>query len=179
MASPPPLREQNWHELIEHYTPDGALGRGLFGLVVGSASVTIATFGVVLLLNGPLLGALFGLAVGTVGIAGVLLTLTTLWPLYLSVIGNVESADAYGTGSEPGSAEFETDETVAGTDPEAILKRRYAAGELTREEFERRLDNVMDTRPETRRRASSDGDESSGSDGTETRRHTDYERTRN
>lgn len=172
MADPPPLREQNWHELIEHYTPDGVLGRGLFGFVVASLSASVGMIGIALLFSAGVLGALFGLVVGSVSIAGMLVALTALWPVYLSLIGNIESPKRYGIGSAAHSVEFEADADADGTDPAAILKRRYAAGELTREEFERRLDNVMDTRPDRRDRASTATSEN-GAD------PPDRERTRN
>ncbi|MFB6175850.1 MAG: SHOCT domain-containing protein [Halobaculum sp.] len=177
MAGPPRLRERNWHELIEHYTPDGALGRGLFGLLVGSGSGFLGIVALAVMFNEVgLLPILFGLVGGTVGLAGTLLALVVLWPVYLSLIGNVASADEYGVGAADDPADFEAGRDVntdpGGTDPETILKRRYAAGELTREEFERRLDNVMDARPERRDRASTT---TSGNE----RDRPDRERTRN
>lgn len=88
--------------------------------------------------------------VGLVGsaIAFALLLATTavglavLWPVYRWLIGNVESAAEYpGTGGRDHIADRNRDGDVTPVD---VLKRRYAAGEIDHDEFERRLDSVDD-----------------------------------
>lgn len=140
-------------ERIEHYTPDGALGRWLLGSVVGTAGLWflgLALFDPTLTLLWSVL--LFGLAAPSLLFAGLV-----LWPVYLSLIGNLESAADYSTGdaadagTEPGS---ETDDEE---DPVAILKRRYASGEITEAEFERRLEGLLDADSVDRSRIDANG----------------------
>ncbi|WP_348608090.1 SHOCT domain-containing protein [Halobaculum rarum] len=136
------------HRLLEHYTPDGTLGRVLFvgcaGLVwplLLFAAVT-AGAGVVGLVGSAIAFALL-LATTAVG-------LVVLWPVYLSLIGNVESAADYpDAGGRGGVADRGRDRDATSVD---VLKRRYAAGELDHDEFERRLDRVVDdpSRPHNR-----------------------------
>ncbi|MFB6194185.1 MAG: SHOCT domain-containing protein [Halobaculum sp.] len=146
---------RGYHDRVETYTPDGTLGRLLFGLLVGSPSVYVGAFGLATLfgstgLTGGMVGAVFGLSFSLSGLAGVLVAVTVLWPVYLSLIGNVEHPTAYGAG-ETVSADDEED-------PVAVLKRRYAAGEISREEFERRLDAVVGGATESDRPGSADSD---------------------
>ena len=131
------------HRLLEHYTPHGTLGRVLLGgtalglspfLLIGSWTV----------LSG---GALFPLLVMSLftlvaGIAAFPLGVVVLWPVYLSLIGNIDAPEVYSdvsSGARPDASGRRTET------PEAVLKRRYAAGELSRTEFECRLDDVMET----------------------------------
>ncbi|WP_224269103.1 SHOCT domain-containing protein [Haloprofundus salinisoli] len=141
------------HRLVEHYTPDGMLGRLLLASVTGTLSggafllavFGLASFGFVWFLTGVL-------AAG-VGVVAALLTILTLWPVYLSLIGNIESPERYGRAGPPSTmAAKRADDT----DPSEILKRKYAAGELSDEEFERRLDTLLNADEITRR--GSDGE---------------------
>jgi len=127
------------HRLLEHYTPDGTLGRVLFAGCAGLvwplllfAAVTAGS-GIVGLVGSAIA---FALLLATTGVG-----LLVLWPVYLSLIGNVESAAAYpetdGRG-RIGDRNRDGDET-----PVDVLKRRYAAGEIDHDEFERRLDSVV------------------------------------
>jgi len=129
-----------WHRLLEHYTPDGALGRLLLAAVAGSIGGAALLAAIWAAAASVLLWPLVALASTAVGLVGASLALVALWPVYLSLIGNVESASAYpGAGIAPPP-------TDAGTDPDdavALLKRRYAAGELSEPEFERRLDDLL------------------------------------
>ncbi|WP_135829639.1 SHOCT domain-containing protein [Halorussus halobius] len=149
----PPLgksNRQSWHELVEHYTPDGWLGRLLLAAAtgtVGGTALFLAFF------VWPILAPL----AAAVGLAGVGLALVALWPVYLSLIGNVESASAYPVGGASRTATDAdsvfgvdaTDSTAGGDaddsdDAVELLKRRYAAGDITEEEFERRVDDLLD-----------------------------------
>jgi uncharacterized membrane protein len=125
------------HRLVEHYTPDGTLGRGLLGGTALFFAPLLFLGGSTVLLGGafpPVM--LLGLVALVASVPALLVGIVTLWPVYLSLIGNVESPRAYPEGA---SKPFE-----AGS-PAATLKRRYAAGDLSREEFERRLGDVMET----------------------------------
>ncbi|QLG27612.1 SHOCT domain-containing protein [Halorarum halophilum] len=134
-----PLRRL--HRLLEHYTPDGTLGRlllggpllvlapvlffGGFAMVTGAMSFLVFVTGLVFLLASP---------------PSLVLGVVCLWPVYLSLIGNLESPEAYpGTNRPTGRSDYEED-----ANPEATLKRRYAEGDITREEFEERLDALLD-----------------------------------
>jgi len=134
------------HRLVEHYTPGGTLGRTL----LGGTALLLAPF----MFFGGIAGlgsaanvaafvmALFG---SVVGLPAFFVGILTLWPVYLSLIGNVESAAMYPDGASK-SRPTENRESA-----EAILKRRYAAGELSREQFERQLNAVLDTSESDRR----------------------------
>ncbi|RKD93747.1 SHOCT domain-containing protein [Halopiger aswanensis] len=168
------------HALVERYTPDGALGRFLLGAPSG-------TFGLWLLALvlfeiprwGLSLAALFWTPVLLAfGLPMVLLSLLTLWPIYLSLIGNLDSTAEYPVGSGTGAqatesitAGAETDidrgSTRSPTDPDDIdpfgdLKAKYESGELTEDEFERRLEERLATDVEgstgARRAGTSTGD---------------------
>lgn len=100
----------------------------------------------------PFLAGLLALVGGALtAVVGVL----TLWPVYLSLIGNVDSAADYmsGTGGSASGSRVAAAAAGSGSEPapdesdldaEELLKRRYAAGDLSREEFERRLDTLLD-----------------------------------
>jgi uncharacterized membrane protein len=141
MVGPPPSRsdpDRGWHRLVEQYTPDGTVGRVLLALATSSA----ASLGFVLALAGFATFTLVStfLALLTLGgaLAASLLTVVVLWPVYLSLIGNIDSPADYGTVAAAG--------TVARDDADAteLLKREYAAGNISTEEFERRLDRLLD-----------------------------------
>ena len=157
------------HRLVEHYTPDGTLGRTLMGTTALLCSPLLffggwsAAFG-----SGFLPVALVSVVAALLGTVAFPFGLLVLWPVYLSVIGNVESPSTY-----PEGAVRRRTGRESATD---VLKRRYADGELARDEFERRLDDVMATdeersgSTETRdRRSKRSGDETDG----------DVERSRN
>jgi uncharacterized membrane protein len=147
------------HRLLEHYTPDGTLGRLLLGLTALGVTTGLALGGLLSMLGASLLEVTAGLAAIGLGVGTLLVGLVTLWPVYLSLIGNVESPADY-----PAVARGSRRETTVGSAdatgdaPEAILKRRYAAGELDDEEFERRLSAVLDPERVVGERAVSDRD---------------------
>ena len=147
-----PSAGRRLHRLVEHYTPQGTLGRVLLGVVsLGLSPVLI--LGGFAGLGGifSLLPFLAGLLAVVVGVAAAVVGVVTLWPVYLSLIGNVESPAAYpagtavrrGVGSARGAVGA-ADADPADLDAEELLKRRYASGDLSREEFERRLDTLLD-----------------------------------
>jgi uncharacterized membrane protein len=137
------------HRLIEHYTPHGMLGR----VLLGGTALGLAPFlimGSWAILSGGAILPLMVMSLFTLvaGIAAFPLGVVVLWPVYLSLIGNIDAPGAYSdvsSGARP-DARGRRMET-----PEAVLKRRYAVGELSREEFERRLDGVMETGQQDRR----------------------------
>jgi hypothetical protein len=102
---------RRWHRLVEHYAPDGALGRVLLAAASGSVSgfallatlFSIAEPNLLLFVLFPLWA---GLCLGTA-----VLTVVALWPVYLSLIGNVASAKDYPRTSSPSSSSDGSDET--------------------------------------------------------------------
>lgn len=151
--SRPPSNALGWHDCLEEYTPDGALGRLLFGVVFGLGIGSFLFFAGIVQVTGPtstlFLSELVGLLSVPVGAALLAISLITLWPVYLSLIGNVESASEYREGTSGQSSRGRSRDE---DDPEEILKRRYAAGELSRSEFERRLDEILDVGSRSGRR---------------------------
>ncbi|SFC24410.1 hypothetical protein SAMN05444422_10635 [Halobiforma haloterrestris] len=156
-----------WHALVEHYTPDGWLGRSLLGSTVGTAGLWLLALALFEVPRwGVSLGALFWLpAFLGLGLPALALSLTVLWPVYLSLIGNVESADAYsrgtkihertasnvGTDPDAPPASVTNADAAATNDPFVDLKRRYESGELSEAEFERRIESRLED--ETKRSA--------------------------
>ncbi|WP_247003518.1 SHOCT domain-containing protein [Halosolutus gelatinilyticus] len=156
-----PARLGRWHALVERYTPDGWLGRTLLGSTTGMSGLWLLALALFEVPRwGLSLAALFWLpALLGLGLPALALSLAVLWPVYLSLIGNIESADAYprsrtderaipsGRESESpkrrdsaaSAAEVDTPEPAA-SDPFGDLKRQYANGELSEDEFERRIE---------------------------------------
>ncbi|MFC5367905.1 SHOCT domain-containing protein [Salinirubrum litoreum] len=148
------------HRLLEHYTPDGTLGRLLLGLSALGLSPFMLFGGVIMITDATTFVAfLTGVLGVTLGPFALLLGVVTLWPVYLSLIGNVESPADYATTSgrrrsSVGLSGTDSVDPVGTTDlsggassddesAEAILKRRYAAGDIDDAEFERRLERIM------------------------------------
>ena len=128
------------HALLEQYTPDGAVGRSLLSLASGSA----AAFGVWLTLvafvaDSGLLWGLVGALSGGVTLALAALTVAVAWPLYLSLIGHVESASEYDAGGRRDAADRQSAEASRAD----RLRQRYLDGELSEAEFERELDDLL------------------------------------
>lgn len=157
---------RRWHALVEHYTPDGALGRWLLGSLSSFFGLwLLAIFGAEVIYWGLSLAMLFWTTVSLgVGIPMVLVGLLTLWPLYLSLIGNLESAADYSVpemdranASIPSPRrDTSSKDDIDSTDPFADLKRQYAAGDLSEDEFERRLDARLEVSDSSTREADDD-----------------------
>ncbi|AEH36041.1 SHOCT domain-containing protein [Halopiger xanaduensis] len=154
------------HALVERYTPDGALGRFLLGGTIGPFGLWLLALGV---FAAPTWGlaALFWMPVLLgFGLPMVLLSILTLWPIYLSLIGNIDSAAEYPVGGASSSRttksvsttptttdtisragiDRDTGDSPAGADerdPFGDLKAKYENGELSEDEFERRLEERL------------------------------------
>ena len=127
--------QRGWHGAIEHYTPNDTTRRVLVAMpliAIGVYSFTwfAATLVSTIMLWVPLIGA--GVSLGIL-----MLGLVTVWPLYLSFIGNVDSPEAY-MRAEAGVAS----ESALGT-----AKQQYAAGNISEQEFERRVENLLNADP--------------------------------
>ncbi|WP_121822089.1 SHOCT domain-containing protein [Halostella salina] len=100
----------------------------LADLAVLAVSMVAALFGVTLVGAGEVTG-LAALLVGVLGFA------------YLKV-----DLDAVGATDDAG------EQAAAEDDPLTVLRDRYARGEIGRDEFERRLDDLLETDPVERER---------------------------
>lgn len=143
MAAPStlPSTPKAIRQLVEHYTPDGTPGR----LILACTTGTIGAFGlwltVVMLFAGTAVTA-----IAVAPIAGVItalllvVTVLTVWPVYLSAIGRVESPTAYA-------------KTLRRSEPLTRVDRlteAYRSGELSEAELERRLEATLaDEAPES------------------------------
>jgi len=125
-------------ETVEEYTPDGTVGRLLLALTSGALSVVafwifaVMAFGV-----SGLLWLIFSAVPGAVTVGAGILALLVLWPVYLSLIGKIDSSSEYGANKTGTKSDDK--------DPLAILKREYARGNVSQEEFERRLETLLGT----------------------------------
>lgn len=134
---------------LDEYTPDGALGRTLLALVAGPSAL-LSLFLAIAFLNTPTIASLLVVPLAAVvGIGLGLLTALVLWPVYLSVIGRVDSAATYSG----------TRQTDAKASPAERVKSQYREGEMSEAELERRLESVLDGSSEEKSpRADSDGE---------------------
>ncbi|WP_255191502.1 hypothetical protein [Natronobeatus ordinarius] len=122
--------------LVETYTPDGTLGRLGLGAVTAPVGVYSLIVAVGFLLNPALVSWLLVPTAAAVGVALVSLTLLTLWPVYLSLIGRIdrptEYADAARSSPSPSPSPVER------------LKEEYRRGRLSEEEFENALEAALE-----------------------------------
>ena len=122
-------------QLVEHYTPDGTAGRLTLAFVTG----TVGFFGVwltaILLFAGTILSALtLGPIAGFITIALLTVTVLTLWPVYLSAIGRVESPSVYSNRLRQAASRSSVDQ----------IANAYRTGELTEAELEQRLETILE-----------------------------------
>lgn len=124
--------------LVETYTPDGTLGRLGLGAVTAPVGVYSLIVAVGFLLNPALVSWLLVPTAAAVGVALVSLTLLTLWPVYLSLIGRIdrptEYADAARSSPSPSPS----------PSPVERLKEEYRRGRLSEEEFENALEAALE-----------------------------------
>lgn len=129
---------------IEEYTPDGAVGRVLLSTATGTVSFFSFWFAFVGVVEPGLWPAVVALVFGTLFLTTGLLTTLLLWPVYLSLIGRIESTEAYSDAlRDESSSEAPGAVDEGDADPVEVLKRRYAAGEVSESEFERRLGRLL------------------------------------
>ncbi|NGM70090.1 hypothetical protein G6M89_13920 [Natronolimnobius sp. AArcel1] len=134
--------------LIEAYTPDGTAGR------LGLATVTGAVGGYALLLAfgfmiNPWVGSLLLVPLGAIAGIGLLITtVVTLWPIYLSLIGHLESPADYSKQPKDDRPPVDADTSADRNnedDPIEQLKSEYEQDALSEEEFERALEAILAT----------------------------------
>ena len=116
------------------YTPDGTIGRVTLSGVTGSIGIysMLVAFG---FLVNPWAGSL--LIVPMAAILGITLTMIavlTLWPVYLSAIGRIDSPEENIVKSDDKAKHSSIEE----------LKTKYQRGELTEGELERELEATLD-----------------------------------
>lgn len=123
---------------LARYTPDGALGRLLLATLAAPVAVVAFWFAIVGFAVASGLGTALGVFYGGLSVGATVLVLLLLWPVYLSLIGELEStADYRGWRARSDGGASHESQAVA------TLKREYAAGELSESEFERRLERVL------------------------------------
>ncbi|MBP1921089.1 hypothetical protein J2751_000072 [Halorubrum alkaliphilum] len=120
---------------IEEYTPDGTVGR----LALAAVAAPVAGFSLFLaagfflapapisLLIVPLTAAFGG------GLS--LLAVLTIWPVYLSAIGRVDSPPEYSRAIRDRPSNSRTDR----------VKRKYREGSISEAELESELDTILDS----------------------------------
>ncbi len=156
--------------LVETYTPDGTVGRIALALAAGSVAGVSAFLSTVLFLNPVPLSLLVVPLGAAVGVGAATLALLLLWPVYLSLIGRVDSPVDYGRTVRSRSAEQGTGRSRSATpDPDGpdgetaealeTLRDRYARGDLSEPEFERRLERLLETESVDEARAHVDRNE--------------------
>ncbi len=142
-ASPPQSIRTGVRRLIEAYTPDGALGRVGLSAITGPVGIYALLLAVGFLVNPWIASLLIVPMAAVVGVFLTVVTVLTLWPVYLSAIGRIDAASEYRnhleTATEPAR------ESRAGTDVSTTerLKARYRQGELSEEAFERELERAL------------------------------------
>lgn len=160
-------------QLVETYTPDGAVGRLLFGGLTGSVGAfalyvalgfllfTGTTVGTLLVVPlAALLGSVFGA-----------LSLTVLWPVYLSAIGRVESPQQYSrklreraNGARPPRPSESESATPNESSAAERLQSAYLQGAISEATFERELEKLL-----------ADSDSTEGADDPDSRAGDDLE----
>lgn len=134
--------QHGWHERIERYTPNTAFGRLLLAIPCGSVGVYSFTWSVATLITS---GALWlPLLLAGVSLGAIIFSIMMLWPIYLSLIGTVESPNAYTQVNTTLSHEERRDDSLA------VVKRQYAAGHISETEFEHRVENLLHADAESR-----------------------------
>jgi len=118
------------YELVHRYAPSSARIRLL---LIGALVVTSLAGAVGTSMAGST-GAIVVAVLVTVAAAGLALSLGR---------GLVEQADAAPAAANPAARETPATEPVS--DPIATLQQRYAEGELSDEEFERRMDRLLES----------------------------------
>lgn len=117
-------------ELVHRYAPQSPTGRTAIAIVACLIGVPALVFGLFALTGSVVSGILF-LLLSTV-------TLSVAGQLIWGVIRQANAAPA--DSLQDGQQRHESSET-----PIETLRRRYAEGELDQEEFERRLDHLIET----------------------------------
>jgi hypothetical protein len=158
-------------ELVHRHAPDSATTRVLLALLATAVLAPFAGWGLVGLAYGiriPVSFALF--AAGGAGV----------YVAYLLARGVADQAEAAPTDANPvrrarraaldatGSGPGAESEPESDPDPVALLQERYARGEVGDEEFERRMDRLLESderrsRPLSRSRSRSGSPSTSGS----------------
>lgn len=122
-------------QLVEQYTPDGTTGRLILAFVTGTASFFGVWMTAIILLAGTTLFALtVGPVAGLISVALLTITVLTLWPVYLSAIGRVESPTAYSKRLRQAGSRSSVNH----------IANAYRTGELTEEELEQQLETTLE-----------------------------------
>ena len=122
-------------QLVEQYTPDGTAGRLILAFVTGTASFFGVWVTAILLFTGTILSALtLGSIAGFTTVVLLAVTVLTLWPVYLSAIGRVESPTTYSKRLRQAGSRSSVNH----------IANAYRTGELTEEELEQQLETTLE-----------------------------------
>ncbi|ELY86023.1 SHOCT domain-containing protein [Natrinema altunense] len=124
------------YDLVHRYAPASPVGRTLVAIIASVIGVPTLVLGLLGLADNAAAGLLF-LLMGVV-------TLTVAGQLTRGVVRQAASAGPEASPHETGTPD-ESDER-----PVETLRRRYAAGEISDDEFERRLDRLLETERQSR-----------------------------
>lgn len=131
-----PTRQQ-WYERIEHYTPNETFGRSFLAILSGSLGLTMLIQSVTVIAVSGLLWLPLALVFAGAGLVASILAVIVFWPVYLSLIGNIESVKTYSEGNATSVSEEDRDDSIG------VVKQQYAAGNISEAEFERRVENLL------------------------------------
>ncbi|GAB7017328.1 hypothetical protein JCM18750_01890 [Halostagnicola bangensis] len=131
--------------MIEEYTPDGTFGRSVFSLFSGSVAGYLLFVSLGFLVAPALLSFLIVPLAGIVGFGLAALTVLTFWPVYLSVIGRIDSPTDYSEELRDRSSQpfrdFRDQPSQSRTDR---LKRQYQEGTISEDKLERELEHAFE-----------------------------------
>jgi len=109
---------RQWYEAVEQYTPNGIFGRLLLAVPLGPIGVYTILVSVGVVTSFGLLWLPVALVLAGAGLAATLLTVAMLWPVYLSLIGRLDSTKDYAQTATTSQSEESKE------DPIDVLKYR-------------------------------------------------------
>lgn len=139
---------------VERYTPDGTIGRVILALTSGIASGVSLFVSLAFLFPPVPISLLIVPIFGSIGLGAAVLTLLMVWPVYLSVIGNVDSPtdyaqQVYSSSNRSAIPPLDQQQSASHNDESddalVVLRNRYARGEISEQAFERRLEQLLAT----------------------------------
>ena len=125
--------EKQIRGFVEAYTPDRTIGRTALAAITGPVGIYSLLLAFGFLINFWIGSFLIVPMAALLGIILVITTLLTLWPVYLSAIGQVDSPEEY-------LCKLEEEDKWSSIEQ---LKVRYQHGEFTEEEFEREVEAAL------------------------------------
>lgn len=147
MVSPSPslpATRHQWNKRFEEYTPSGYLGQILFVIISGSIGLLSLGLSLASLAAPGLFTIPLAVVFAGVGLGASLLMIVMLWSIYLSLIDTGQSTRSHMETGEVSSSDGDDEGSLE------VVKRQYAAGNISEEEFERRVENLLHTDTKSR-----------------------------